>query len=92
MHAAKRRQRAVRCHQVVGQVAGVAAGGSCPTVPTVPNTGFIWYGPGIGQVTGSPHPVSVKITFLFQPWVPVVRDASGNGVTFSAQTTMETEY
>ena len=47
---------------------------------------------GIRQVTGSPHPVSVKITFLFQPWVPVVRDASGNGVTFSAQTTMETEY
>ena len=72
--------------------AGVAAGGSCPTVPTVPNTGYIWYGPGIGQITGSPHPVSVKITFLFQPWVPVVRDASGNGVTFSAQTTMETEY
>jgi hypothetical protein len=72
--------------------AGVAAGGSCPTIPTVPNTGFIWYGPGIGQVTGSPHPIQVKITFLFQPWIPVVRDASGNGVTFSAETTMETEY
>ncbi len=72
--------------------AGMPAGGSCPTTPTVPNTGYIWYGPGIGQMTGSPHPVSVKITFLFQPWVPVVRDASGNGVTFSAETTMETEY
>jgi Flp pilus assembly protein TadG len=72
--------------------AGLPAGGSCPSTPTVPNTGYIWYGPGIGTVTGSPHPVAVKITFLFQPWVPVVRDAAGNGVTFSSKTTMETEY
>jgi Flp pilus assembly protein TadG len=63
-----------------------------PSTPTTPNTGYIWYGPGIGQVTGSPHPIVVKITFLFQPWVPVVRDAAGNGVTLTAQTTMETEY
>jgi hypothetical protein len=63
-----------------------------PSTPTIPNTGYIWYGPGIGVVTGSPHPITVKIIFLFQPWVPVVRDASGNGVTFSATTTMETEY
>jgi hypothetical protein len=63
-----------------------------PTTPTDPNTGYIWYSSGIGQATGTPHPITVKITFLFQPWVPVVRDASGNGVTFSAETTMETEY
>ena len=63
-----------------------------PTTPTTPNSGYIWYSSGIGQATGTPHPITVKITFLFQPWVPVVRDASGNGVTFSAQTTMETEY
>jgi hypothetical protein len=63
-----------------------------PTTPTDPNTGYIWYSGGIGQSTGTPHPITVKITFLFQPWVPVVRDASGNGVTFSAETTMETEY
>ena len=63
-----------------------------PTTPTTPNTGYIWYSSGIGQSSGTPHPITVKITFLFQPWVPVVRDASGNGVTFSAETTMETEY
>jgi Flp pilus assembly protein TadG len=65
--------------------------GSCPATPTTPNTGLIWYSSGIGQVTGH-HPVVVKVTFLFQPWVPVVRDASGNGVTMSAESTMETEY
>jgi Flp pilus assembly protein TadG len=63
-----------------------------PTTPTVPNSGYIWYSSGIGQSTGNPHPITVKITFLFQPWIPVVRDATGNGVTFSAETTMETEY
>src|SRR3989442_4577013 len=45
--------------------AGVAAGGSFPTVPTVPNTRYIWYGPGLGQVTGAPHPGSGKITLFF---------------------------
>jgi Flp pilus assembly protein TadG len=63
-----------------------------PTTPTTPNSGYIWYSSGIGQAQASPHPITVKITFLFQPWIPVVRDASGNGVTFSAETTMETEY
>jgi TadE-like protein len=70
--------------------AGLPAGGSCPTVPTVPNTGYIWYGPGVGT-PGRGH-VTVKISYLFQPWVPVVRDASGNGVVISAQSTMVTEY
>ncbi len=64
---------------------------SCPATPTTPNTGLIWYSSGIGAVTGH-HPVTVKITFLFQPWIPVVRDAAGNGVSISAETTMETEY
>ena len=70
--------------------AGLPAGGSCPTVPTDPNTGYIWYGPGIG--TPGRGPVTVKISFLFQPWVPVVRDAAGNGVVISAKSTMVTEY
>lgn len=64
--------------------------GSCPTTPTVPNTGYIWYGPGIG--TPGRGQVTVKISFLFQPWVPVVRDAAGNGLVISAQSTMVTEY
>jgi TadE-like protein len=64
--------------------------GSCPTTPISPNTGYIWYSSGIG--TSGRHPVTVKISFLFQPWVPVVRDASGNGVLISAQSTMVTEY
>lgn len=61
-----------------------------PTTPTTPNTGYIWYSSGIG--TPGRQPVTVKISFLFQPWVPVVRDAAGNGVVISAQSTMVTEY
>ena len=65
----------------------------CPSTPTTPNTGLIYYSDGIGQATGAPHhKVTVKITFLFQPWIPVIRDASGNGVTISAESTMVTEY
>ncbi len=70
--------------------AGLPASGSCPTVPTQPNTGFIWYSPGIG--TPGRGEVTVKISFLFQPWIPVVRDAAGNGVVISAESTMVTEY
>ena len=58
--------------------AGLPAGGSCPTVPTDPNTGYIWYGPGIG--TPGRGQVTVKISFLFQPWVPVVRDGQVIGI------------
>src|SRR5256885_10958333 len=47
--------------------AGAAAGGSCPTVPTVPNTGFLWYGPGNGQVTRSPHPGPRDVTLPSPP-------------------------
>jgi len=61
-----------------------------PTTPTTPNSGYIWYSSGIGSPgRGS---VTVKISFLFQPWVPVVRDAAGNGLVISAQSTMVTEY
>jgi len=63
---------------------------SCPATPTAPNTGFIWYSSRIGT-TGRGH-VTVKISFLFQPWIPVVRDAAGNGVVISAESTMVTEY
>jgi len=62
----------------------------CPSQPTTPNTGLIWYSSNIGQ--RGHVPVTVKITFLFQPWVPVVRDAAGNGVALTAETTMVTEY
>jgi hypothetical protein len=64
--------------------------GTCPSTPTVSNTGLIWYSAGIG--TPGRHQVTVKISFLFQPWIPVVRDAAGNGVVMSAQSTMVTEY
>jgi Flp pilus assembly protein TadG len=63
---------------------------SCPTTPKNPNTGYIWYSSGIGNPGRGQ--VTVKISFLFQPWIPVVRDAAGNGVVISAQSTMVTEY
>jgi len=68
----------------------IGVGGTCPSTPATPNTGYIWYSSGIG--TTGRHPVTVKITFLFQPWIPVVRDAAGNGVVISAESTMVTEY
>lgn len=68
----------------------IGVGGTCPSTPTVPNTGYIWYSSNIGQ-TGRQQ-VTVKITFLFQPWVPVVRDAAGNGLPLTAESTMVTEY
>jgi hypothetical protein len=61
-----------------------------PSTPPTPNSGYIWYSSGIGA-TGR-QPVTVKISFLFQPWIPVVRDAAGNGVVISAESTMVTEY
>ena len=64
--------------------------GTCPATPTQPNTGYIWYSSGIG-IPGRGK-VTVKVSFLFQPWVPVVRDAAGNGVVISAQSNMVTEY
>jgi len=91
--------------QVVGAVQSKLGGGftlstdpcsgqpvttNCPAKPTTPNTGFIWYSSGIG--TPGRGNVTVKISFLFQPWIPVIRDASCNGVVVSAQSTMETEY
>jgi Flp pilus assembly protein TadG len=63
---------------------------TCPSQPTASNTGYIWYSSGIG--TPGRGLVTVKISFLFQPWIPVVRDAAGNGVVISAQSTMVTEY
>jgi TadE-like protein len=69
---------------------GQPASGSCPTTPTTPNTGLIWLSPGVG--TPGRQSVTVKISFLFQPWIPVVRDAAGNGVVIAAQSTMVTEY
>jgi hypothetical protein len=69
---------------------GQPPGGGCPTTPTQPNTGLIWLSPGIG--TPGRQSVTVKISFLFQPWVPIVRDAAGNGVVISAESTMVTEY
>jgi len=61
-----------------------------PSTPLQPNTGYIWYSSGIG--TPGRSQVTVKISFLFQPWIPVVRDAAGNGVVISAESTMVTEY
>ena len=67
-----------------------ASSSPCPSTPTVPNTGPIWYSSGIG--TPGRGQITVKISFLSQPWIPVVRDASGNGVVLSAESTMVTEY
>ena len=70
--------------------AGQPVSGTCPTTPTSPNSGYIWFSSGIGAY--GRQPVTVKISFRFQPWIPVVRDAAGNGVVITAESTMVTEY
>src|SRR5438552_17322905 len=62
----------------------------CPSTPSTPNTGTIWYSSGIS--TPGRGSVAVKISFLLPPWIPVIRDATGHGVVISAQSTMVTEY
>ena len=69
---------------------GQPVASNCPATPTASNSGYIWYSSGIG--TPGRGKIMVKISFLFQPWIPVVRDAAGNGVVISAQSTMVTEY
>ncbi len=68
---------------------------ACPTPDTATsnppsNTGYVWISPNVGQA--GHVQVIVKITFEFQPWIPVVRDASGQGVALTAESTMVTEY
>lgn len=74
----------------VDPCAGQPQGVGCPSTPTQSNSGLIWYSPGIGQ--RGHRSITVKITFLFQPWIPVVRDAAGPGMTISAESTMVAEY
>src|SRR5918911_2375225 len=70
----------------------IANGTTCPSPASSlqPNQGYIWYSSNIGQP--GRQPVTIKITYMFQPWIPVVRDAAGNGVPLTAQSTMVTEY
>ncbi len=63
---------------------------TCPSTPTQPNTGYIWYSGNIGQ--RGRQPVTVKITFYFQPWVPVISQVAGDKLMLSAESTMVAEY
>jgi Flp pilus assembly protein TadG len=59
-------------------------------VPTTPNTGEVWYSSGIG--VGYHRTITVKVTYFFQPWVPLVSQAAGNNIMLTAISTMQTEY
>ncbi len=63
---------------------------TCPSTPTQPNTGLIWYSSNIG--TPGRHPVAVKITFYYQPVIPLISEAAGNRLMLTAESTMVTEY
>jgi len=68
---------------------------ACPTPDSATanppsNTGYVWISPNVGQ--SGHQQVIVRITFEFQPWIPVVRDAAGQGVALIAESTMVTEY
>ena len=70
----------------------LSTGTTCPTPgdQLQPNTGYIWYSNNIGRP--GRQSVTIQITYMFQPWVPVVRDAAGNGLPLTARSTMVTEY
>src|SRR5207237_7822882 len=52
------------------------------------NSGYIWYSSGIGTSNGQQHPITVKITFLFQLLIQVVHVAAGIGLTSSVSITL----
>ena len=58
--------------------------------PGTPNTGYLWYSSGIGF--GYHRTITVKITYFFQPWVPIVSQAAGNKIMLTAVSSMQTEY
>lgn len=70
------------------------AAGTCPTpdtatVPSTPNTGYIWLTPN--RHTGNPS-VTVKITFRYAPMTAIISDFTGASLVMSASSSMRAEY
>ncbi len=60
-----------------------------PSVPSVPNTGFIWITPN--RTTGN-HLVTVRVTYLFAPMTGMISDLTGPQFIMQAGSSMRAEY
>jgi Flp pilus assembly protein TadG len=62
---------------------------SSPSVPTTPNTGYIWITPN--RTTGN-HQVTVRVTYLFAPMTGIISNLTGAQFIMSAGSSMRAEY
>jgi Flp pilus assembly protein TadG len=59
-----------------------------PSVPTAPNTGYIWISPN--RTTGN-HQVTVRVTYLYAPMTGIIGNITGSFV-MQAGSSMRSEY
>jgi Flp pilus assembly protein TadG len=74
---------------------------SSPSIPTTPNTGYIWMTPppvALGttcsngcRTTGNPQ-VTVRVTYLFAPMTGMISNVTGATFVMSAGSSMRAEY
>jgi len=60
-----------------------------PSMPTVPNTGYIWISPN--RSTGNAQ-VTVRVTYLFAPMTAMISELTGTSFMMSAGSSMRAEY
>lgn len=62
---------------------------SFPSVPTTPNTGYIWITPN--RTTGN-HQVTVRVTYLYAPMTGIISNVVGAQFVMTAGSSMRAEY
>ena len=60
-----------------------------PSVPTTPNTGYIWITPN--RTTGNKE-VTVRVTYLFAPMTAIISNITGASWVMQAGSSMRAEY
>lgn len=60
-----------------------------PSMPTTPNTGYIWISPN--RTTGN-HMVTVRVTFLYAPMTGMISNLTGASFVMQAGSSMRSEY
>jgi len=60
-----------------------------PSVPSVPNTGFIWISPN--RTPGNKQ-VTVRVTYLFAPMTGMISSLTGAAFMMTAGSSMRAEY
>jgi len=60
-----------------------------PSVPTTPNTGYIWITPH--RTTGN-HNVTVRVTYLYAPMTAIIGNITGAQIVLQAGSSMRSEY